>query len=156
MTSWNEAPWDRRFASGNYAPPVEPTPRWPSFGRVVASIFLVASAACLLASVVLAGWLAVAGSDLHTSLIAYLLASFTVFLFHGPLLVLDGWPISVPVIAALGVLLAYLRRRPGVASDRFAAPRRVGFALLIAYGILLTAAWTVLLLGALYQHSGDD
>jgi hypothetical protein len=149
MTSWNQAPWDRSFVSGSYQPPAAPNSRWPSFGRFVASIFLVASAACLLAGLVLAGWLAIAGSgDSHTP-IGYFLTSFGIFLFYGPLLVLDGWPISVPVIVGLGVLLAYLRRRPTSAPRRFATARRVGLIVLIGYGILLAAAWTVIVLGAI-------
>jgi hypothetical protein len=149
MTSWNQAPWDRQFVSGYYAPPVAPPRRWPSFGRIVISLFVMASAVCLLASFALAFGIAVSHTDAHTSPIGAMFASFGVFLFHGPYLVLAGWPITVPVIVALGVLLAYLRRRPSSASGSFAAARRVGFALLIGYGILLTAAWTVLLLGAI-------
>jgi hypothetical protein len=149
MTSWNQAPWDRGFVSGSYQPPAAPNPRWPSFGRVVASVFLVASAACWLAGVVLAGSLAIAGSgDSHTP-IGYLLTSFGIFLFYGPLLVLDGWPISVPVIVGLGVLLAYLRRRPTSAEGRVATARRVGLIVLVGYGLLLVAAWTVVVLGAI-------
>jgi hypothetical protein len=148
MTSWDPLPWTRGFAGGSYPLPVKPTPRWPSFGRVVSSIFLAASAVCLLAGIGLAASL-VAVSDPHASPIEYVLGSFAVFLFHGPLLVVAGWPISVPVIVALGVLLAYLRRRPGTASGRFAVPRRVVVIVLAGYGILLAAAWTVLLLGAI-------
>ena len=142
-------PWARGFSSESYQPLAQPIPRWPSFGRVVTSIFLVASAACLLASVVLAGGLAVVGSDPHTPPMAYILASFGVFLFHGPLLVLVAWPISVPVIAGLGVLLAYLLRRPSSAAGRFAVARRVGLIFLVSYGILLTTAWAVVMLGAI-------
>lgn len=149
MTWGNQAPWAHGIAYGSYPPPLEPTPRWPSFGRVVVSLFVMASAVCLLASVVLAFGLAVSHIDTHTSPIEAILASFGVFVFHGPYLVLAGWPISVPVIVVLGALLAYLRRRPGSASGRFAVPRRVGFVVLVSYGLLLTAAWTVLMLGAI-------
>ncbi|OBA81078.1 hypothetical protein A9W99_14515 [Mycobacterium sp. 1164966.3] len=149
MTSWNQAPWDRGFVGGYYAPPVAPPRRWPSFGRVLISLFVVASAVCWLASFLLAFGLAVSHTDARTSPIGATLASFGVFLFHGPYLVLAGWPITVPVILVLGLLLAYLRRRPSLASGSLAPARRVGFALVIGYGMLLTAAWTVLLLGAL-------
>jgi hypothetical protein len=149
MTSSDQVPWARRFASKSHQPPVGPTPRRPSLGRVIGSIFVVASVLCLLASVVLTGWLAIAGGDDTRTPIGFILLSFGVFLFHGPLLVVEGWPIGVPVIVALGVVLAYFRRRPGSASGRFATVRRVGLIVLVGYGILLAAAWTVLLLGAI-------
>jgi hypothetical protein len=59
-----------------------------------------------------------------------------------------GWRFSVPLIAALGFVVAYPRRRPRYAAKPSAATWivRIGVVVLVSYGILVTLTWALVLL----------
>jgi hypothetical protein len=110
---------------------------------------LVAIAACLAAGIVLGSTFAVkAGSEPNTPAVGCILVVFSGLFYYGPVMVGVGWRMSVPLIATLGFVLAYVWRRPRSAAAHFAAQWIVGIVavVLVGYGLLLSLIWAFLLM----------
>lgn len=117
--------------------------------QVVQSILMVLAVVCLIAGVAMAAEFVVTeAGDPAGSVGEALIAVVMGLLVYGPMMVVTGWPASVPVVVVAGLLVGYLwpryqRRRepstPGVTA-------RVAGVILLGYGGLVCLAFLALLL----------
>lgn len=108
--------------------------RLPPARRIASSIAFAAAAGFLLGGLVMSvGFLAASrGEPIGTRILLAVMG----LLYYGPALLLTGWPVALPVIAALGFALAFVpQRMPPIARG-----------VLLGYAGILALTWLVLLL----------
>lgn len=124
----------------------ETTRRWPSVQQIGSSILLALSAVCLAVGVVMAFALMASGGD-AVSLGEWITTEVLGLLVYGPMMVATGWPVTIPLVIILGVLLAFGRLR--YQRDREPPPAaRIVRTVLFGYAAVSALTWAVLLLRA--------
>jgi hypothetical protein len=127
----------------------EPVRRLPSARRIASSTLLAAAAGFLAAGVAIAvGFVVEAGKDAATSLGERIALAVMGLIYYGPALLLGAWPVGLPIIAALGLALAFVPRPSfdGIHPGLWRAVRAVRVAL-IGYAGVVVVTWLVLLFG---------
>lgn len=122
--------------------------RRPSARQSAVSILQVLACVCLVAGVVMAvGMVVGAADDPNVTAGERLIAVVMALSVYGPGMVLVGWPISIPVVLVVGLLLAYLRLRYQRDRKPPAAARTV-LIVLVGYAGAIVLTWAVLLFAA--------
>lgn len=121
--------------------------RRPSAQQIALSILLALAIVCLVAGVVMAIGFAANVDDPTVSTGEWTFMVVLSMLLYGPMMVLTGWPITVPVTVVLGLVLAYGRLR--YQRDRKPpAAARTALIVLLGYAGVIGLTWAVLLFTA--------
>lgn len=121
------------------------TRRWPSAQQFASSVLLAAAMLCLVVGVVMAVGLMANGGDSTVSFGEWIITEILAMLLYGPMMVVTGFPVTIPLIIILGVLLAVGRLRYQRDRDPPAAARTV-LIILFCYAGAIALTWAVLLL----------
>lgn len=125
----------------------ETTRRRPSAQQIALSTLLALAIVCLVAGVVMAIGFAANVDDPTVSTGEWTTMVILSMLLYGPMMVLTGWPITVPVTVVLGLVLAYGRLR--YQRDRTPlAAARTALIVLLGYAGVIGLTWVVLLFTA--------
>ncbi|MEB3070374.1 hypothetical protein [[Mycobacterium] vasticus] len=89
----------------------------PSLQRVIWSMIAVAVASCVVAGLAASIGLIVTARDTPPDCGEYVRLVVMCLTFWGPILLLTIWFITIPVIIALGALVASIRRREAAANS---------------------------------------
>lgn len=124
-----------------------PLRRRPSVRQIALSTLLVLAMVCLIAGVVMAISFAANVDDPTVSTGEWTTMVILSMLLYGPMMVITGWPITIPVTLLLGPLLAHLRLRYRRDRKPPAAARTV-LIVLLGYAGVTVLTWAVLLFAA--------